>query len=82
MDHWKPQVFRLEPNATFPVSQGHLNTVVLLQECGTIILADHNGRELRWEPDQLLCYAGQSVHHRNERDRPLCLLIQLEVEEN
>lgn len=82
MDHWKPQVFRLEPNATLSVSQGHLNAVVLLQDRGTVILADNSGKELRWEPDQLLCYAGQSVHYRNERGRPFCLLIQLEVEQN
>ncbi|KAH7237840.1 hypothetical protein B0J15DRAFT_503003 [Fusarium solani] len=82
MDHWKPHMFRLEPNATLPVSQSHLNAVVLLQECGMFILADHSGKELRWEPDQLLCYAGQSVHYRNERGRPFCLLIQLEVEQN
>ncbi|KAI8710504.1 hypothetical protein NCS52_01567500 [Fusarium sp. LHS14.1] len=82
MDHWKPQVFRLEPNATLSVSQGHLNAVVLLQDCGMVILADNSGKELRWELDQLLCYAGQSVHYRNERDRPFCLLIQLEVEQN
>ncbi|RSL52208.1 hypothetical protein CEP51_015094 [Fusarium floridanum] len=47
MDHWKPQVFRLEPNATLPGSQGHLNAAVLLQECGMVILADHSGKELR-----------------------------------
>ncbi|RSL40532.1 hypothetical protein CEP54_016097 [Fusarium duplospermum] len=46
VDHWKPQVFRHEPNAALPVSQGHLNAVVLLHDCGMVIFADNNGKEL------------------------------------
>ncbi|RSL88530.1 hypothetical protein CEP51_001649 [Fusarium floridanum] len=82
MDDWKPQLFRLEPLTSLPVSQGHISAAMLLQEGGAVTVVDHTEREIRWEPGQLLCYVGQGALNRNKWDRPFCLLVQLAVEAN
>lgn len=77
-----PQAFRLDPGGSLRAPTGYLGLAVLLCDRAVDMIIVPDNEEVRWYPDQVLCFMDKAPKATDFRNRIFILLVLVELEPN